>query len=626
MNNPGTLFLHDREPKLHTTKPVENEQERRKRAGLETTQKPAGKLESWMNVLEHTHMGHRENPVVIQRIKQYYYNKYVIKPENVPESTFLLEQRIARQEGRGTIEITEEFRERKKQQIIANQKASLDRWINYLISSDADYPMWTKYWAFTSMVQMGKIIKTEIEESGVKKEIVRFNKRLKDTVAAFPMLNARALAMTIGAINARVEEKETPKERRKPLKNISVKLDDSAFQSLLSTENFSKLYSQFLMEMPEYSREGLQETRGEWKIFKQGSDPKPLVDSLEGFPLEWCTADMDTARSQLEGGDFYVYYSINDEGKAIIPRLAIRMNGTAIGEVRGIAPNQNLDPYIGDVAKAKLAEFPDGKIYEKKAADMMKLTEIETKNEAEENLSSEDLRFLYQLDSKIEGFGYDEDPRIKEIIKKRDIKADLSVLTGYSKEQIGTSEDLDNFNYKIKVYYGHKFLKEQNASDICFPEIMLGDLYFEELNAATGMRLPNVMRGGIYFSKLESAFGLRFPEEIRGDLGLNSLRTAEGLELPEILNGQLDLDGLKSAVGLRLPETLNGALGLRSLQSAIGLKFPKRINGNLHLSSLKSADGLELPESVNGTVFLGPVRDADKEMLKIKYPNLKIEF
>ena len=69
----------------------------------------------------------------------------------------------------------------------------------------------------------------------------------------------------------------------------------------------------------------------------------PLVKSLQGHGTGWCTAGESTARTQLDGGDFYVYYSNDDKGKPIIPRAVIRMNGDSIGEIRGIAHEQNLD-------------------------------------------------------------------------------------------------------------------------------------------------------------------------------------------------------------------------------------------------------------------------------------------
>jgi hypothetical protein len=416
------------------------------------------KIADFLDVIKKTHTGHRDDPRVLERIKESYHNDYVIKPEHIPESTFLLEQRIAREEGWGTVEITDEFREQKTQQIITNQESSLDSWVDYLSSEDATYPMWAKYWAFTSIVQMGKFEKVEKEKDGEKNEFGRFTKRTKNTVASFPMLNPRALAMTIGAMKSKLEQRQKPKKERKQVENLSVKLDDPDFQQLLSTENFSKLYVQFLIEMPEYSTEGLQETRGKWVKYERGSDPKPLVDSLEGYPLEWCTANIDTAYAHLQGGDFHVYYSINEAGEAIIPRLAIRTQDDKIAESpRGIALDQNLDPYIGDVLEKKLDEFPDKEVFKKKTADMRKLTKIDKKVKNNKDLTKDDLIFLYEIDQQIEGFGYERDPRIEELREGRDPKEDAPIIFECDSQEIAYNKDQITKN--TKAYIGSLFPK-----------------------------------------------------------------------------------------------------------------------------------------------------------------------
>lgn len=215
----------------------------------------------------------------------------------------------------------------------------MDKWVDYLVSDEAPYPMWAKYWAFRSVVKMGKLEKTEDGKA-------RFASRDKNTVASFPVFNPRALANTIGAMSARLEEKGKPKGEQ-TTENLSTTLTDEEYQKLLSTEDFSQLYGQFLSEIPEYSTQGPEETREKWIKYNQRSDPTPLVKSLEGHPLERCTTDLNTARTQLEGGDFYVYYSFDSAGNPTIPRLAIRMKGARIAEPpRGIAPKQNLDPSI----------------------------------------------------------------------------------------------------------------------------------------------------------------------------------------------------------------------------------------------------------------------------------------
>ena len=103
-------FIHQKEGKLHTSPPVEHEQERRKRAGEETSQKPAEKLENWMDVLERTHMGHRDDPKVMERIKNHYHKQHVIAPEEIPEGYFENQRQLAREQGHGDIEITDKYR------------------------------------------------------------------------------------------------------------------------------------------------------------------------------------------------------------------------------------------------------------------------------------------------------------------------------------------------------------------------------------------------------------------------------------------------------------------------------------------------------------------------------------
>ncbi len=454
----GEQFLHKQDSNLHRSTAVELEQMRRARTqhdedyivgteheprefrvndekpetyephhglGSEVHTKPAEKIEDWMAVLRRTHEGHRDDPRVLERIKNSYHKRYVISEDTIPEAAYQLEARIARNMGYGDIPITDQYRHEKAREIIAGQEESLDRWVDYLSSEDATYPMWLKYWAFTSATKMGKFEK-KIDEEG--RETARFARRTEDTVAPFPPLNPRALALTLSAIEAKAAQVGIPKQDRELPENTSTKLKDSAFQQLLATESFSKLYTQFLIELPAYSAEGLRETRGAWKKYDQGSDAQPLVDSLQGHPLEWCTAGIEVARPQLANGDFYVYYSLDEDGEPTIPRVAIRMENERIAEVRGIAPDQELDPYISDVVAEKMQEFPDGEEYAHKAEDMKRLTEIDERVQRGMELPAEDLRFLYEIDKEIEGFGYDSDPRIDELISNRDFITDMEVI------------------------------------------------------------------------------------------------------------------------------------------------------------------------------------------------------
>ena len=77
METSGTQFLHKRDSKLHATGPVEHEKERKKIRGEKVSQKPVEKIFGWLEVIEKTHMGHRDDPRVLARIKNFNYLGFV---------------------------------------------------------------------------------------------------------------------------------------------------------------------------------------------------------------------------------------------------------------------------------------------------------------------------------------------------------------------------------------------------------------------------------------------------------------------------------------------------------------------------------------------------------------------
>jgi len=674
----GAEFLQSRYPKLHQSQPVSFEQTRQERLGHESSQRPAVKISDWLRVLERTHMGTgaseariEAQPQVIERIKDSYHRMYVIKPENVPESTFELEQRIARQDGINE-PMTDQRKREKISKIVADQEVSLDRWVDYLTSDDAIYPTWAKAWAFSEVTKMGKLEKkTSVDESGHETESASYSKRDETTTSPFPTINPRALALTIGVMQDKLAQKGLPKSERGEIENPSVLMDDEQFKQLLSSESFSKLYTQFLIEQPEYSSEGLKETRGVWKKYERGSEPDELVASIQGHPLEWCTDNPETARSQLAGGDFYVYYSIDGDNNPTIPRVAIRMEGDSIREVRGIRPKQELDPYIYDVVSEKMDEFPDRAKYEKRVADMKHLTDIAERHTLGQELSPEDLRFLYQLDGEIQGFGFGEDSRISEIISVRDHISDLNNVFENTTEITGdlnlsflTSADglklPENVGGDLNLWRltsaegltlpenvgGYLDLGGlTSAEGLTLPENVGGDLWLSGLTSAEGLKLPENIGGDLWLSRLTSAEGIKLPESVGGDLWLKSLTSAEGLQLPknvgrgldlsrltsaeglqlsESVGGDLDLFGLTSADGLKLPDNVGGHLILSSLTSADGLQLPDNVGGYLYLNSLTSAEGLQLPDNVGGYLYLDSLTDAEVDKIEEERPDLEI--
>ncbi len=447
---------------LHNAPEVEQAAKRTQiQEGESIPQDPQSRIQNYLDrfnsILEREDPQNRERG--IEAIKRLLHSKFVIKQKDIPNSYYELQRRIAREEGHGNIQITQEQKDELAEIVIHDQQSTLDLWIDYLSSPDAPYPDWLKYYALRSILNIGEY----------DKEKKQFTKRSKRTTKPFPDLNREALAYVLDLL----EKKYSPKKI--DLSSLD-QIDRQELERLLKLENFGDLYAFAIEKVTPISFDKLQTTKGRWVKYNQGEDHMPLVQSLQGYGTGWCTAGESTAQKQLEGGDFYVYYSEDEQHNPIIPRVAIRMSGSSIGEVRGIAHQQNLDPYITDIVQEKLKEFPDGSQYEKKNRDMKLLTLIEKKTEKGQPLSKQELEFLYEVNSPIQGFGYQKDPRIEEIRDKRNKDDDMLVIFECTKEQIAKNKD--EIKEDTKAYIGSLFpgiftiLQKHNIEHIytSFPE------------------------------------------------------------------------------------------------------------------------------------------------------------
>ena len=502
------------------------------------------KIEKYMQRLEDvTKRASEHNKISL--IKMYYYKKYVIKEQNVPESYFRKQEKIALDRGYGHVKYDEQDKEQEIEHIINEQKASLDMWLDYLISKDTDmYPTWFKYYVFQGMLKLGYF----------DKEKNSYTKRTESTVKPFIELNREALSLIYSEL-VKVLNQEN--------------IDDEKLNELINNGSFSKLYSYAILKLNSVKDDGFKSDDGIWKKYNKGSNPEILFNDINGSGTGWCTAGgIETARNHINGGDFHVYYTKDREGNYTKPRIAIRMNGNQIAEIRGISENQNIESNMEKVVDKKLKEFPDRDKYKKKVKDMEMLTYIYTKHQNKGELTKTDLRFLYEIDNEITEFGYKRDPRIEELLYGRNVRKDLALVFDCKEENISLTKE----------------------------EALRGNIIYHYSN--------------LYLSSLISAEGLKLPSKIVGNLYLSGLRSAEGLKLPDKVGGFLLLSGLTSAEGLKLPDKIGRNLYLNSLISAEGLKLPDKIGGIIYLISLESLDGLDLSSNlISKMVFSDKIKN-----------------
>ena len=538
------------------------------------------KIEKYMQRLEDvTKRASEHNKISL--IKMYYYKKYVIKEQNVPESYFRKQEKIALDRGYGHVKYDEKTKKQEIEHIINEQKTSLDMWLDYLFSKDTDmYPTWFKYYVFQGMLKLGFF----------DKEKNSYTKRTESTVKPFIELNREALSLIYSEL-VKVLNKES--------------IDDKKLNELINNGSFSKLYSYAILKLDSVKDDGFKSDDGIWKKYNKGSNPEILFNDINGKGTGWCTAGgIKTASNHINGGDFHVYYTKDREGNYTKPRIAIRMEGNQIAEIRGISENQNIEANMEKVVDKKLEEFPDRDKYKKKVKDMEMLTYIYTKHENKGELTKTDLRFLYEIDDKITGFGYARDPRIEELLQERNVRKDLTLVLDCKEKNISLTEE-EALSGNIIYHYGSLWLNNlTNAEGLKFPDKIGGYLDLNYLTSVEDLKLPNEIGGYLDLSNLTSAKGLELPDEIEGDLYLRSLTSAKGLELPDEIEGSLWLEGLTSAKGLKLPDEIRDGLYLSGLTSAEGLKLPDKVGGVLDLNSLTNAEGLKLPNEIGGSLWL----------------------
>jgi hypothetical protein len=163
-----------------------------------------------------------------------------------------------------------------------------------------------------------------------------------------------------------------------------------------------------------------------------------LSESLQKKNTGLCIEEVDSARKYLTRGDWLIFSSYNSRGEPVNPRVAIHTIKGKISRVRGVANDQNIDPYIADsnVIVRKLDEFPDNEFWKKKVMDMENLTKLERKQKNGDEFTGDERMFLYEVNKRIDGFGKSADPRIDEIRKERNQRQDFAFIFDCKQDQV----------------------------------------------------------------------------------------------------------------------------------------------------------------------------------------------
>lgn len=533
-------------------------------------------------------------------------DSHVIRAEDVPESYFALQRRIAREQGHGDIEVTADKRSRLTKIIQADQRNSLKQWAVYLGGDSTIYPDWFKRYTFDNVLKMG----------GFDPDKDRYEDRDTTTVAPYPELNRGSLSYVYSWIKQLHVDGTMPQGVFEGEGNSRRK---HAFEQALKSGSFKEL----LVHANHKVGEGIITesertiTDGVWKKYAHDSDPGVLHGDLQGFGLTWCTATgYDTTVAHLAGGDFYVFYTEGSDGKRVVPRVAVRIENGIVAEVRGIdgGRSQEVEPAMADVVADQLKDLPGGKEYVVKARDMKRLTVIDNLLIKDPNvkLSPDDIAFLYELDHDITGFGYDEygnnnahDPRIDEIKAKRG-ERDLPEITRLLYELLARQAESSYQGYtEIAKQLGAEPLSMQEFSELFdikmaewrengVMEYIVRD-FVDNGNKPILLATPNVIASWDDLRSAAVNFGKNQPYETRvyGDLYRHySAEELSGVPIRGSVRFGVMPSGYTRSLGQAPVDTQRERLEqIQAEQPSLGMRVPSVLEAIAYWYALRAKDG-----------------------------------
>ena len=381
----------------------------------------------------------------------------VMDYEDIPEAYWKQQEQILRDNGQGR-ELSRYEKEILAEDLIDKQRQSITSWTNYLGDKNCPYPLWFKVYAFDGISKMSNALNLDDAD---------YSRRDNTTALSFPKLNAEILAKVYRQIN---DFYGVDKENW-----LSKHSDDEKLVSLVKSANFPKLYAKELVDTKVILKtpERTEDVHGDWFEYKLG-DEEEIASLAEG--TRWCVVDPNVAHNYLVYGEYGHSKSTgadkesNSKAKFIIFRLkdsnspgVYASNGSAsirldpngiVDEVSGLNDGQAVEDALVPIVKEKALSLPGGEKYLQKFDDKQTLIKLDNKMKEGEDLTKEELSFLYELDRPIATLDtYNrKDPRIPELRRKYNIEYALEKGIGVNELVPSLEPDniAENLDYLLK--------------------------------------------------------------------------------------------------------------------------------------------------------------------------------
>jgi hypothetical protein len=210
--------------------------------------------------------------------------------------------------------------------------------------------------------------------------------------------------------------------------------------------------------------------QGEWVSFRKGSQPVEVFQKIRNNNV-WQLTVKDLY-DILVSHDIYIYF-VNEE-----PHLMIYLyDGKRVNGVFGYGENNSIEEEYLDELKKQLTKFKCNHNEIGKVNNLIRLYDIRKRKD---DLTNEDLEFLYQIKVPVKGFNNEVEDMLNEILSDRDRNEDIATLLNVSSDNI--TDDIDELDETTECFIGNLTLDEENINLVSNLKYVIGYIYIDNKN------------------------------------------------------------------------------------------------------------------------------------------------
>ena len=205
-----------------------------------------------------------------------------------------------------------------------------------------------------------------------------------------------------------------------------------------------------------------------WVNFKKGSQPVEVFQKIrENNVWQLTVKDLYDI---LVAHDILIYF-VKD-----VPKLMVYLaDGKRVNGVFGYGENNSIEEEYLDELKKELTKFKCNHNEVGKVNNLIKLYEIKAHKD---DLSKEDLEFLYQIKVPVKGFNNEVEDMLDEILADRDRNEDIASLLDVDADNI--TDDIDELDETTECFIGNLTIDEENIDLVSGLKYVIGYIYIDK--------------------------------------------------------------------------------------------------------------------------------------------------